>query len=67
MTFVRSLARFWGLILWSSLAGEFISIPKEVIGMATTCEDKSRAAPEVIRRGVSSLGRGASHASPEYS
>jgi hypothetical protein len=25
--------------------GEFISIPKGVIGMATTCEDKSRAVP----------------------
>jgi hypothetical protein len=35
---------FWGLILWNSLSGEFISIPKEVIGMATTCEDKSRFA-----------------------
>src|ERR1700747_1725916 len=32
--------RFWGFILWSSLWGEFIGIPKEVIGMATTCEDK---------------------------
>jgi len=36
---------FWGLILWSSLSGEFISIPKGVIGMDTTCEDKSRAVP----------------------
>ena len=25
---------------------EFISIPNEVIGMATTCEDKSRAVPK---------------------
>jgi hypothetical protein len=33
--------RFWGLILWNSLWGEFISIPKKVIGMETTCEDKS--------------------------
>ena len=41
-----------GLILWNSLWGEFISIPKEVIGMATTCEDKSRAVPKVIRSGV---------------
>jgi hypothetical protein len=44
--------RFWGLILWNSLWGEFISIPKEVIGMATTCEEKSRAVPKVIRSGV---------------
>jgi hypothetical protein len=44
--------RFWGLILWNSLWGEFINIPKEVIGMATTCEDKSRAVPKVIRSGV---------------
>jgi hypothetical protein len=35
------IERFWGLIHWNSLWGEFISIPKEVIGMATTCEDKS--------------------------
>ena len=45
--------RLWGLILWNSLWGEFISIPMEVIGMATTCEDKSRAVPKVIRCGVS--------------
>jgi hypothetical protein len=45
-------AAFWGLILWKSLWGQFISIPKEVIGMATTCEDKSRAVPKVIRSGV---------------
>ena len=32
---------FSGLILWNSLWGEFISIPKEVIGMETACEDKS--------------------------
>src|ERR1700733_15138756 len=44
--------RFLGLILWNSLWGEFISIPKEVIGMATTCKDKSRAVPKVIRSGV---------------
>jgi hypothetical protein len=37
----RRNGRFWGLILWNSLSGEFISIPKEVIGMETTCEDKS--------------------------
>ena len=30
-----------------------ISIPKQVIWMATTCEGKSRAVPRVIRRGVS--------------
>jgi hypothetical protein len=30
--------RFWGLILWNWLSGEFISILKEAIGMATTCE-----------------------------
>jgi hypothetical protein len=36
-----TLARFSGLILWNSLSGEFISIPKEVIGMETACEDKS--------------------------
>lgn len=44
--------RFWGLILRNSLSGEFIRIPKEVIGMATTCKDKSRAVPKVIRRAV---------------
>ena len=43
---------FWGLILWNPLWGEFISIPKEVIGMATTCDDKSRVVPKVIRSGV---------------
>jgi hypothetical protein len=36
-----TLSRFWRLILWNSLSGEFISIPKEVIGMETACEDKS--------------------------
>jgi hypothetical protein len=36
-----TLERFWRLILWNSLSGEFISIPKEVIGMETACEDKS--------------------------
>jgi hypothetical protein len=41
-----------GHILWNSEWEEFISIPKEVIGMATTCEDKSRAVPKVIRSGV---------------
>ena len=45
-------ARFWGLIFRNSLWDEFISIPKEVIGMATTCEEKSRAVPKVIRSGV---------------
>jgi hypothetical protein len=34
-------AKLLQLILWNSLWGEFISIPKEVIGMETTCEDKS--------------------------
>jgi hypothetical protein len=48
----RRNGRLWGLILWNSLSGEFIGIPKDVIGMATTCEDKSRAVPKVIRRGV---------------
>ncbi len=43
---------FGGLILWNSLSGEFISIPKEAIGTATTCEDKSLAVPKVIRSGV---------------
>ena len=37
----RTLGRLLGLILWNSLSCEFISIPKEVIGMATTSEDKS--------------------------
>jgi hypothetical protein len=41
-----------GHILWNSEWEEFISIPKEVIGMATTCEDKYRAVPKVIRSGV---------------
>ena len=36
-----SQARFGGQILWKSLSGEFISIPKEMIRMATTCEDRS--------------------------
>jgi len=49
---IATLERYWGLILWNSLSGEFISIPQEVIGMATTCEDKSRAVPKVIRSGV---------------
>jgi hypothetical protein len=40
------------LFLWNSLWGEFISIPKKVIGMAATCKDKSRAVSRVIRRGV---------------
>ena len=48
----RTLRRFWGVILWNSLSGEFTSILKEVIGMATTCKDKSRAVPKVIRSGV---------------
>ena len=43
---------FWGHILCSLMGGDFISIPKEVIGIATTCEDKSRAVPKVIRRGL---------------
>ena len=47
-----TLAHFWGLILWNSLPGEFIGIPKEVIGMETACEDKSRAVPKVNRSGV---------------
>jgi hypothetical protein len=38
-----TLARFWGHVLWNPDWDEFISIPKAVIGMATTCEDKSRA------------------------
>jgi hypothetical protein len=42
-----------GLILWNSLSGEFIGIPKKVIGMAATCKDNSRAVANVIRRGVS--------------
>jgi hypothetical protein len=48
----RTLRRSWGLILWNSLSGEFISIPKDAIGMATTCEDKPRALPKIIRSGV---------------
>jgi hypothetical protein len=36
--------RFWGHPLESDW-DEFISIPEGVIGMATTCEDKSRAVP----------------------
>ena len=40
------------LIFWNSLWGEFISIPKKVIGMAATCKGKSRAVSRVIRRGV---------------
>jgi len=36
---------FWGHILWNPVWGEFISIPRGVIGMAVTCEDKSRAVP----------------------
>jgi hypothetical protein len=36
---------FWGHNLWNSVWGEFISIPQGVIGMATTCEDKSGAEP----------------------
>jgi hypothetical protein len=49
---LRWTHRFWGLILWNSLPGEFISIPKEVIGMASTCEDKSRAVPKFIPSGA---------------
>jgi hypothetical protein len=45
----RCLRRFWGHILWNPVWGEFISIPKGVIGMAqlakTSCEDKSGAVP----------------------
>jgi hypothetical protein len=40
------------LILWNSLPDEFIGIPKEVIGMGTTYEDKPRIVPKVIRSGV---------------
>jgi hypothetical protein len=40
----RSLRRFSRRILWNPLWGEFISIPKEVVGKATTCKGNSRAA-----------------------
>jgi hypothetical protein len=39
-------ARFWGHILWNSEWDEFHQHPKGVIGMATPCEDKSRAVPK---------------------
>lgn len=43
---------FLGTNPLNSLLGEFISISKEVIGMAMTCKDKVRAVPKVIRSGV---------------
>src|SRR5580698_6594024 len=39
---IGTLLRFWRHVFWNPAWGEFISVPKGVIGMATTCEGWSR-------------------------